>query len=396
VTSRTTRTVLTLLALVPAVVVAGSGPAQAGSDWRVEYRVTVLGSLGGSVSRSNSINDLGLVSGYSNVADNSARHAVVWTKGVARDIGTLGGGNSSVVWPVKNVRGVVVGISQTATEDPRHEQWSCSAFIPHTGQECRGFVWDGRAMRPLPTLGGNNGFAAGANDLGQITGWAETPLPDSTCDPASGQVLQFLPVIYGPGRAQIRALPLLPGDTSGAATAINDRGQAIGISGLCDQAVGRLTARHAVLWSNGTVTDLGSLGAGWWNTPMAIDQRGDVVGFAGDPSDPSGAITHAFIWTRRGGMQRLIPGDANSAAYGINSTGQVVGTTCAADGSNCHGFVWQHGRLTILDQAARATGFTGHITIATDINDEGIVTGRAIVAGANEAMLARPARLGRV
>ena len=63
----------------------------------------------------------------------------------------------------------------------------------------------------------------------------------------SGQVLQFLPVIYGPGVDEIRALPLISGDSSGAATAINDRGQAVGISGSCDQAVGRYTAAHAVL-----------------------------------------------------------------------------------------------------------------------------------------------------
>jgi hypothetical protein len=35
------------------------------------------------------------------------------------------------------------------------------------------------------------------------------------------------------------ALPLIAGDSSGATTAINDRGQAVGISGSCDQAVGR-------------------------------------------------------------------------------------------------------------------------------------------------------------
>jgi probable HAF family extracellular repeat protein len=40
------------------------------------------------------------------------------------------------------------------------------------------------------------------------------------------------------------------------------------------------------------------LTAPFWNTPTAISNRGDVVGFAGDPSDPSANITHAFIWTR--------------------------------------------------------------------------------------------------
>ncbi|PYJ70639.1 MAG: hypothetical protein DME75_08930 [Verrucomicrobia bacterium] len=60
----------------------------------------------------------------------------------------------------------------------------------------------------------------------------------------------------GPPADQIHDLPLIPGDTSGAATAINDNGQIVGISGICDQAVGRHTARHAVLWENGTVTDI--------------------------------------------------------------------------------------------------------------------------------------------
>ena len=43
--------------------------------------------------------------------------------------------------------------------------------------------------------------------------------------------------------------------------AINDRGQAVGISGICDQAIGRYTAKHAVIWQKGGVTDIGNLGA---------------------------------------------------------------------------------------------------------------------------------------
>ncbi len=85
-------------------------------------------------------------------------------------------------------------------------------------------------------------------------------------------------------RTRSTSLPLIPGDSSGAATAINDNGQIVGISGICDQAVGRHTAKHAVLWENGTVTDIyPNAAAPWWNTPTAINQRGDVVGFAGDP-----------------------------------------------------------------------------------------------------------------
>ena len=37
-------------------------------------------------------------------------------------------------------------------------------------------------MTGLPTLGGDNGFATGVNDRGQIVGWAEDNTHDPTCD----------------------------------------------------------------------------------------------------------------------------------------------------------------------------------------------------------------------
>jgi probable HAF family extracellular repeat protein len=198
-------------------------------------------------------------------------------------------------------------------------------------------------MRALPTLGGNNGFATGANSRGQIVGWAETNVHDPTCVPP--QQLQFLPVVYGKKPDDIAALPLVAGDSSGAATGINEQGQIVGISGICDQAVGRNTARHAVLWDKkGNIIDLGDLGAPYWNTPTNINQRGDVVGFAGAPNDPDGNFLQAFIWTAESGMQPLgfLPGDVHSEAYGINERRQVVGLSCDADG-NCRAFLWENG-----------------------------------------------------
>src|SRR5262249_35114943 len=158
-------------------------------------------------------------------------------------------------------------------------------------------------------------------------GWAETLVRDPTCEGPgpgkSGQVLQFLPVIYD---RTVQTLPLIGGDSSGAATAINDWGQAVGISGDCDPAGGRRTARQAVLWEHGKAIDIGKgqLPAVWWNTPAAINDRGVVVGFLGDPRDVTGGITHAFIWSKQRGLQRLVPGDYsdndkdNSTATSIN------------------------------------------------------------------------------
>ena len=69
-------------------------------------------------------------------------------------------------------------------------------------------------MSPLPTLGGPNGFAAGANNLGQIVGWAENVTHDTTC--VLPQYFQFEPVVYGPAQGQIQQLPNYPGDPDGS------------------------------------------------------------------------------------------------------------------------------------------------------------------------------------
>lgn len=348
------------------------------------YIVSDLPAFSGTRNQGNSVNDRGWVAGYTTRPGDLHRHATTWAGGVPNDLQTLGGPNSNVAWPVKNNAGLVAGISQTSTPETLGENWSCSAFfqVNPTGFTCRGFAWQGGHMRALPTLGGPNGFAAGANNRGEITGWAETSVFDPSCEGAgagkSGQVLQFLPVVYGPGENAIRALPLLPGDSSGAATAINDRGQAVGISGTCDQAVGRYTAAHAVLWDNGAVTDIGAgvLTAPFWNTPSAINEHGDVVGFAGDPSDPTAGVTHAFLWTREGGMRLLNPvADDNSTATGINAQRQVVGYYVASDGT-LHGFVWdQENGLRDLN-GLKQTGYGEVITLANDINDAGVITGR--------------------
>jgi probable HAF family extracellular repeat protein len=392
-----------LVCLTTALGAIASYPTSSATE---RYQVTDLPSLGGTVSRANSINDAGLILGYSRLPDGQSEHATAWLFGRIFDLGTLGGPNSDVAWPVKSSGARIVGISQTADREVLGENWSCAAFFAPataTGHVCRGFVSEFGRLHALPTLGGENSYAAGDNRHGQIAGWAETAVHDPTCEGPgpgkSGQVLQFLPVIYGPSPEHIEPLPLIDGDSSGAATAINDRDQAVGISGDCDQAVGRRTARHAVLWEHGKVIDIGHgrLAAPWWNTPAAINDRGVVVGFLGDPRDVSGDITHAFIWSRQAGLRRLIPGDYsandadNSTATSINDRGQVVGYYVAADG-NLHGFVWdpQEGLQDLND--LKQPGYTNIIQLATDINERGQIAGRAVdpVTGNRTAILISP------
>lgn len=346
------------------------------------YQVRRLDSLGGTSSAGVSINNDGLVSGFSNLPGDQSMHATLWLGRSAFDLGTLGGANSGITWPVKNSQGVLVGIAETSQVDPLGENWSCSAFFPATtGHTCLGFVWRWGHMQALPTLGGSNGFAAGANNRGLIVGWAENALHDPTCDPASRQVLQFKPVVWGPGDDDVRALPLIQGDTSGAATAINERDQIVGISGLCDQAVGRYSAIHAVLWQHRHVIDLGNLGGLAWNTPMAINAHGVVVGFANVPGGASAGNynAHAFVWTAAAGMHDLgvLPGDATSQALGINDRGVIVGESCGAQG--CHAVIWRNGNIVDLNTLI-APGYTDQLVYANDINNAGEITGQSINA----------------
>ncbi len=376
--------------IVAALCVMTTSAAMAG-----RYQVRNLGSLGGSYTAGISINRLGLVSGYANLPGDQSMHATLWLNGKPLDLGTLGGPNSGITWPVKNDYGVLAGIAETAQLDPLGENWSCSAFFPTvTGHVCRGFVWRWGHMHALPTLGGNNGFAAGANNLGQVVGWAENTVRDPTCDPASKQVLQFKPVVWGPDDDDIQALPLIGTDTSGAATAINDRGQIVGISGLCDQAVGRNSAIHAVLWQDHRAIDLGNLGGVAWNTPMAINEFGVVVGFANVPGgkSPASFHEHAFVWTAATGMRDLgtLPGDSTSQALGINDKGVIVGESCGATG--CRAVLWRRdGHMVDLNTRV-APGYTDRLVFANDINDADEITGGATNGTISSAFLAVPDR----
>src|SRR5262245_1739922 len=362
---------------------------------RPEFRVVNLAALGGSENSGNSINDQSLIAGFANLPDNNSRHATLWLYGFRFDLGTLGGPNSNVAWPVKNTSGLIAGIAQTTTPQPRGETWSCRSFFAfptRAAATCLGAVWEAGKIRALPTLGGDNGFATGANNHRQVVGWAENTVEDSSC--VLPQKLQFRATLWGPDLDQVRELPPLPGDSTSAATGINDKGQVIGISGACGTAVGGVAARHAVLWENGKPIHLGNLGGVAWNTPMALNERGDIVGFSNVSKD-DGAVfnAHAFLWTRGHGIQDLgtLPGDSISQALGINEQRQIVGISCTAGFASCRAFLWEHGVMMDLNDTV-PDDYADHLFTANDINNLGEITGLALQAGTGEqvAFWARP------
>ncbi|MPZ61978.1 MAG: DUF3466 family protein [Propionibacteriales bacterium] len=386
--------------VLPLMVSAGTAavPAETGNVGRdqphaVEYVVAELGpASGGTASASNSINNIGWAAGTSTLPEGVV-HATLWRDGMPTDLGTLGGPNSAVLWPNKNTNGLVVGVAETAEMDPNGEAWSCSAFFPsETGRVCLGFVWEDGEMRDLSTFGGTHGFATGVNNDGLVVGWAETPRKDPSCTDRD-QVLEFVGAVWDTRRGdRIRMLKPLPGDDSASTgNAINDRGQVVGISGSCDQAVGRLSARTAVLWhaARGRPIDLGNFGSEAWNTPMAINNHTVVVGFA-NAADAEGADFDAvpFRWTRLDGMQQLdtLEGEPNGQALGINDHGLVGGLSRAERDT---AVIWKGDE--VIDLNDLTPGYDGHLDYAGDINDDGVITGGATSAdGQNVAFIATP------
>jgi probable HAF family extracellular repeat protein len=388
------------LTLVIALALPGGLAAQEAPQSRrvTNYQVfTLPNTLGGTVSGANAINDLGWAMGFAASPANTTE-AAAWIEGKMIKLGTLGGPNSSVAWEsVKNNQGLIVGISDTSIVQPRGEVFSCVAagFIPASGNTCQGFLWQPPGIiSSLPTLGGDNGFATGINNRGQVIGWAETSYEDPTCNPP--QVLQFLPFVYDVRKAKISALQVYPGDSDGTANALNDKGQMAGISGICSNAVGGASAIHAVFWQdqNSTPINMGNLGGLAWNTPTSMNSKAEVVGF-GNPSGDMNAPFNplAFYWSQSTGMQNLgtLPPFPNSIAYAINNHGLIVGQALNLSTGASHAFIYQDGVMTDLNSLV-----IGHNSLtliyANDVDDSGVIVGGAFDAktGNSPAFVAIP------
>jgi probable HAF family extracellular repeat protein len=364
------------------------------------YRVIDLGTLGGPVSSANTINNLGWAMGGS-VNSSGNQIATLWLYGLQIPLGTINGGaQSNVEWPNKNNFGLITGITNNGTADPLGETFSCPAV--GLSSTCVAFAWQFGQMKQLPGLGGNNSIGASDNNPGQIVGWAETNFHDPTCagvsagngaDPPGVQFLQFEATLWQRafnGKWQVKQLPPYSTDPDSAATAINDLGQVVGISGRCDVALGSYSAIHSVLWQNGKPVSLGSLGGSAWNTPEAINNRGVVVGFDNGPNDViDGQLQFrflAYIWTKQGGMVSLgtLPSlsgsgqDAMSEATDINNEGQIVGVSYSDYFfDNPRAFIWQNSSMTPLNALIGSASSSWDITSTGGINDHGEIAAQA-------------------
>ncbi len=142
------------------------------------------------------------------------------------------------------------------------------------------------------------------------------------------------------------------------ALAINNASTAVGIS----FTLGHL-APQAVRWDDESLTNLGP-----W-TATAINDSGVIVGTRS--ATTAGAFGHAVVWNNGTLTDLGTLGGLNSTAYGVNNQNRVVGDSQLASNTASHAFLWQGGGLIDLGTLGGAKSF------ARAISDSGFVVGAA-------------------
>jgi probable HAF family extracellular repeat protein len=183
------------------------------------------------------------------VAYTNGRESSVYSDGVSTSLGTIPGYESTRVSGLND--------SGEATGTVYH------------GSVSQPFFYDGHTPIPLGTFGGQQGYAAGINNRGDVIGVATD---------AAGNPIGFVSHQGGP----LVSLGTLPGSSVSDTRAINDAGQIVGDSGT-----------RAFLYQNGTLTDLNTLLSPSASnltlvSAQAINDAGQILALGTSKSDGKG------------------------------------------------------------------------------------------------------------
>jgi probable HAF family extracellular repeat protein len=291
------------------------------------------------------------------------------------DLGILGVPDTlpySIAVSINN-SGKIAGNSETSVPDQFGENF-CGDFLT-----CQPVVWQRTGITSLPTLSGPNGVANDINESGEVGGAAENDIPDPTCVPP--EIFHFEPVLWKNGRAV--ELPTISDDPDGFVVAVNDRGEAVGVTLDCAFSPGG----HSVLWRYGKALDMNASGADPAAEPSDINNQSQIAGtaFYADGS------ALAMRW--QNGVTEVIgalPGHVESHGNSINNKGQIVGQSCAPSGwPDCSVFLWENGVMRDLNNLVSDSTFR-----AMDpgkINDQAQIVGIALTeTGEFHGFLASP------
>jgi probable HAF family extracellular repeat protein len=305
------------------------------------------------------------------------------------DLGTLGGpqsqlygGNSSPL----NTSGAAVGQADTSAQDPEYPR--NNPYVSPNGPSAylhQAFLRTGNRIKSLGSIGGGNNSAANwVSQTGLIAGVSENGVTDPHNGWPEGEA-----VLWKNGK--VTALGTLGGSES-AAAAVNDLGEVVGYAANTTRdpftspmfRPGYGTQQRAFLWKNGRMQDLGTLG-GPDAAAMFINDLGQVAGVSYTSNFPA-PLTEVppvdpFFW-QNGKMVDIgsLGGTVGSPNW-MNSVGQVVGVSDLKGDLVSHPFLWSAGKLTDLGTLGGSYG------TANSINDLGIVVGAANTTG-NRASVA--------
>jgi probable HAF family extracellular repeat protein len=254
----------------------------------------------------------------------------------------------------------------------------------------RAFLWQNGQINDLGTLGSNFSKAFDINNKGQVVGQSFIGSISISSGPSHAFWWQ---------NAQMTDLGTYSSDNSSSAVGINNSGQVVGwsykASGISSYIKAPLNDTwHAVLWQNGSITDLGTLSGDNFSQAFNINNRGQIFGWSRKVINNSFAdqTAHIFQW-QNGTMTNLgnliTPSDTReSFIQRINNKGQVVVGTVSRSTGEIAAFAWQNGTLTNLGN------FGGRYSEAIDINEVGTVVGySSISSGTMHAFIWRNSKM---
>jgi probable HAF family extracellular repeat protein len=224
----------------------------------------------------------------------------------------------------------------------------------------RALLWSGGKLVDLGTLGTDadgGGFSTpvALNDHNQVAGWSEYYDPQ-------GQWLGARTVLWEGG--VVRDLGSLGTDQEGwgysYATDLNQAGRVVGSSRYFDGDSGEFLCDHAVLWKDGTIKDLGTLGSNPWacSSALAINAADQIIGY-GTSFDEEGNWrgVHAILWEGDAIKDLGTFGvdeweESYSMPNGLNDAGEIVGFSTYSENGVAMGnraFIYRDGVMTDLN-----------------------------------------------
>jgi uncharacterized protein (TIGR03437 family) len=361
-----------------------------------KYNIQDLGTLPNlPACQGTALSQSGNVVGYCTsqtgqdlVVNTPATHVFLYANGAMTDLNVT---NPSTAFPTGvNNAGAVVGGSFIASDltNLTLVMGSASPFIYESGALQQ--VAEDVGLLPLGlnnagqsaastlqlTVGGLNWFQASSAFLLPVSGdmaAVELQAPGFLGTPAALGInsyggiaganipqgaINLTPVLWQSATATPQTLPMLSNYQNAIATSVNDSGVAAGLAFNINFTLDPdpNATSHAVLFSDGSVTDLG-----------------------------------------------VLPGDANSMATGINNAGAVVGFSSTATptftlnmaallsppASQYHAFVFSGGTMyNLQNQLVNGSGW--ELSYAAQINNAGQIVGTGLINGAQHAFLLTP------